>query len=46
MLESMVEWMSYPLYYASDGAPPPLAPAPRTPRSIRMARFPPATARR
>jgi itaconate CoA-transferase len=24
MLESMVEWMSYPLYYAMDGASPPL----------------------
>jgi itaconate CoA-transferase len=23
MLESMVEWMSYPLYYAHEGAPPP-----------------------
>ena len=23
MLESLVEWMSYPLYYAHDGAPPP-----------------------
>ena len=23
MLESMAEWMSYPLYYAHDGAPPP-----------------------
>ncbi len=23
MLESMVEWMSYPLYYAFDGAAPP-----------------------
>jgi len=23
MLESMVEWMSHPLYYAFDGAPPP-----------------------
>ena len=23
MLESMVEWTSYPLYYALDGAPPP-----------------------
>jgi itaconate CoA-transferase len=23
MLEAMVEWMSYPLYYAYDGAPPP-----------------------
>src|SRR6187399_3313164 len=23
MLESLVEWMSYPLYYAIDGAPPP-----------------------
>jgi itaconate CoA-transferase len=23
MLESMVEWMSFPLYYAYDGAPPP-----------------------
>ena len=24
MLESMVEWMSFPLYYAYEGAPPPL----------------------
>ena len=23
MLEAMVEWMSYPLYYSIDGAPPP-----------------------
>ena len=23
MLESLVEWTSYPLYYAFDGAPPP-----------------------
>ncbi|MCC7059660.1 MAG: CoA transferase [Burkholderiaceae bacterium] len=23
MLESMVEWMSFPMYYAYDGAPPP-----------------------
>jgi len=23
MLEAMAEWMSYPLYYAHDGAPPP-----------------------
>src|SRR5690606_33559326 len=23
MLESMVEWMGYPLYYAFEGAPPP-----------------------
>ncbi|MFA5663859.1 CaiB/BaiF CoA transferase family protein [Castellaniella sp.] len=23
MLEAMVEWMSYPLYYSHDGAPPP-----------------------
>jgi len=23
MLESLVEWMNYPLYYAMDGAPPP-----------------------
>lgn len=23
MLESMVEWMGYPMYYAYDGAPPP-----------------------
>jgi itaconate CoA-transferase len=23
MLESLAEWMSYPLYYAFDGAPPP-----------------------
>ncbi|UEM02499.1 CoA transferase [Skermanella rosea] len=23
MLESLVEWMGYPLYYAHDGAPPP-----------------------
>ena len=25
MLESMAEWMSFPLYYAYDGAPPPRA---------------------
>jgi len=25
MLECMAEWMSYPLYYAMDGAPPPVA---------------------
>ena len=25
MLESMVEWMGYPMYYAFDGAPPPRA---------------------
>lgn len=24
MLESMVEWMSFPMYYAFDGAPPPV----------------------
>src|SRR5690606_27961902 len=24
MLESMVEWMGYPMYYAFDGAPPPI----------------------
>jgi itaconate CoA-transferase len=24
MLESLVEWMNYPMYYAYDGAPPPL----------------------
>lgn len=24
MLESMVEWMSFPMYYAFDGAPPPI----------------------
>ncbi|WP_019936667.1 CaiB/BaiF CoA-transferase family protein [Bordetella sp. FB-8] len=24
MLESMVEWMGFPMYYAFDGAPPPL----------------------
>ena len=23
MLESLTEWMGYPLYYAFDGAPPP-----------------------
>ncbi len=23
MLEAMVEWMGFPLYYAMDGAPPP-----------------------
>jgi crotonobetainyl-CoA:carnitine CoA-transferase CaiB-like acyl-CoA transferase len=23
MLESLAEWMNYPLYYAYDGAPPP-----------------------
>src|SRR5678815_3863967 len=29
MLESLVEWMSYPLYYAFDGAAPPATPASR-----------------
>ena len=28
MLESLAEWMGYPMYYAFDGAPPP----PRAPR--------------
>ena len=41
MLESMVEWMGYPLYYAFDGAaPPPRRRAPRTRRSIRTGPFP------
>ena len=42
MLESMVEWMGYPVYYAFEGAE---APAPRTRRSIRTGRFRPAMAR-
>src|SRR6478752_4224045 len=42
MLESMVEWMSFPLYYAFEGAAPPQ----HTRRSIRMGRFPPVTAGR
>jgi itaconate CoA-transferase len=33
MLESMVEWMGFPLYYAFDGARRRRAPAPRTRRS-------------
>ncbi len=37
MLESLVEWMNYPMYYAYDGSPLPLAPAPRTPRFTPMA---------
>ena len=31
MLESLAEWMNYPMYYAFDGAPPP-------PRTARLAR--------
>ena len=46
MLESMVEWMGYPLYYAIDGQPRPRCPARRTRRSIPTDRSPPATARR
>ena len=45
MLESMVEWMTYPLYYAYDGAEPPPRAGERMRRSIRTARFPRATAR-
>ena len=45
MLESMVEWMSYPLYYAYAGAARRRAPARRTPRSTRTGHSPPATAR-
>ena len=46
MLESMVEWMGYPLYYAFDGARAAAAqPARRTRRSIRTGRSRPATAR-
>ena len=40
MLESMVEWMGYPMYYAFDGAPPPLRGARPTPPSIPTGRFP------
>jgi itaconate CoA-transferase len=39
MLETMAEWMSYPLYYAIDGAAPPPRSAPRMPPSIPTARF-------
>ena len=46
MLESMVEWMGYPMYYAYRGAPPRRAPARPTRRSIPTARSPPATAGR
>ena len=37
MLESMVEWMGYPMYYAFDGAPPRAARP--TPPSIPTGRF-------
>lgn len=46
MLESLVEWMGYPMYYAFDGAPQPPRAGPRIRRSIPMGRFPPATAAR
>jgi hypothetical protein len=46
MLESLGEWMNYPLYYAFDGAPPPPRTGASTPASTRMARSPPATAAR
>jgi crotonobetainyl-CoA:carnitine CoA-transferase CaiB-like acyl-CoA transferase len=45
MLESMVEWMNFPMYYAFDGAEPPPRAGRRTPRSTRMDRSRPATAR-
>lgn len=44
MLESLVEWMNYPMYYAYDGATPPLAPAPPTPRFTPMVPSPSVTA--
>ena len=46
MLESMVEWMGYPLYYAFDGATPPARTGPLTPPSFPTARSRLATARR
>ncbi len=46
MLESMTEWMGYPLYYAYEGAPPPHALARRMPPSTPMAPSRRATAAR
>ena len=46
MLESLAEWMSYPLYYAFDGAAPPPRTGAATPRSTPTARSRPATAAR
>jgi itaconate CoA-transferase len=46
MLESMVEWMGYPLYYAIGDQSPPRYLAHRTRRSTRTARSWPGTARR
>jgi crotonobetainyl-CoA:carnitine CoA-transferase CaiB-like acyl-CoA transferase len=43
MLESLVEWMGYPMYYAMDGAPPPV---PRTPPFNPTVRMPPVMERR
>ena len=40
MLESMVEWMGYPMYYAFDGARRRCARARPTPPSIPTGRFP------
>ncbi len=40
MLESLVEWMSYPLYYAFDGAPPPPRTGAATRRSTPTGRSP------
>jgi itaconate CoA-transferase len=46
MLEAMVEWMGYPLYYAFDGAPPPPRTGAATPPSTPTARSHGVTARR
>lgn len=46
MLESLVEWMGYPMYYAFDGAPSHRALELPIRRSIPTGRFPPVTAAR
>ncbi len=46
MLESLVEWMGYPLYYAYAGMPAPARAAPPTPPSTPTDPFPQAMAAR
>jgi itaconate CoA-transferase len=46
MLEAMAEWMSFPLYYAYDGASPPPRAGAAHATIYPYGPFPPATARR
>ena len=45
MLESLAEWMNYPMYYAFERAAPPPRTGASTPASIPTGRSAPATAR-